>query len=270
MYNASDKVVLITGGARGIGAEVVKRFLQENAKHVAVLDVDTTYGIALQNKLNEEHGAGKVKFIECDVSKEDDFFSAIDGVYNENGYIDVFINNAGVINEINSASIRKEIEINYLAVVNGTIKAIELMHKKKGGRGGTVINISSVAALCQKSPTLFVYFGTKSAVLQFSNCIGKEEYYSSTDVRVLTICFGATDTSIFDQFQSFDEDVNAALVQLADYYPKQKPEFAGKELVEVFKRGDSGSTWVINNSQPAKDITGSIQKVFEMLSLHFE
>lgn len=46
------------------------------------------------------------------------------------------------------------------------------MREDRGGKGGTVINVSSVAALIQVSPTAFVYAGTKSAVLYFSTCIG--------------------------------------------------------------------------------------------------
>ena len=64
------------------------------------------------------------------------------------------------------------------ALVNGTLKAIELMRIDKGGRGGTVINVSSIAALVQRSPFLFVYAATKSAVLQFSNCIGVSPFCS--------------------------------------------------------------------------------------------
>lgn len=58
------------------------------------------------------------------------------------------------------------------ALISSTYKAIEMMREDNGGKGGTVINISSVAALIQFSPTAFVYAGTKSAVLYFSNCIG--------------------------------------------------------------------------------------------------
>lgn len=46
------------------------------------------------------------------------------------------------------------------------------MRLDNGGKGGTIINISSIGSLCQVSPALFVYLGTKSAVMQFSNCIG--------------------------------------------------------------------------------------------------
>lgn len=58
------------------------------------------------------------------------------------------------------------------ALVTSTLKALKVMRKDTGGKGGTIINISSVAALDQPSPSYFIYCGSKSAVLQFSNCIG--------------------------------------------------------------------------------------------------
>lgn len=58
-----------------------------------------------------------------------------------------------------------------LALVTSSIRALELMRKDEGGRGGTIINIASTAALCQL-PGLPVYWATKTAVLQFSNCLG--------------------------------------------------------------------------------------------------
>ncbi|KAJ0180355.1 hypothetical protein K1T71_003759 [Dendrolimus kikuchii] len=265
MYNLDGKNVFITGAANGIGASVVRDCLREGVKFIAFLDIDETAGKALEKELQAQYGEAKVKFLKCDVSKEAQLFTAFDTVFKDHGYIDVVINNAGLADESTPRAIRTQIEVNYLALVNGTIKAIEFMHKNKGGHGGTVINISSIAALCQISPALFVYFGTKSAVLQFSNCIGKEEYYTLTGVRVLTICFGATETDILKQFNTFDDDANVILKNLPSKYPMQTTEFAGKELVEAFKKGETGSTWLINN-KPAQDITETIQKAYKMLS----
>ena len=57
------------------------------------------------------------------------------------------------------------------AVITTTLKALDIMSKENGGKGGVVLNMSSIAALFQDH-VLPVYFATKSAVLQFSNCIG--------------------------------------------------------------------------------------------------
>lgn len=57
------------------------------------------------------------------------------------------------------------------ALIRSSFKAFELMRKDHGGRGGTIINISSIVGLFQ-AHLLPVYTATKSAVLQFSNCLG--------------------------------------------------------------------------------------------------
>lgn len=61
---------------------------------------------------------------------------------------------------------------------------MQIMGKDKGGQGGTVINISSIAALSQ-SPLMPIYFGTKSAVLQFSTCLGVSILKEATVFRNL-------------------------------------------------------------------------------------
>ncbi|CAH2216214.1 jg19232, partial [Pararge aegeria aegeria] len=65
----------------------------------------------------------------------------------------------------------KEMLVNVSSLIKGSLTAYKLMRKDRDGRGGTIINISSIVALVQ-TPLLPVYSATKSAVLQFSNCLG--------------------------------------------------------------------------------------------------
>ncbi|KAJ8722881.1 hypothetical protein PYW07_004061 [Mythimna separata] len=172
MYDLTDKVVLVTGASQGIGANFVRQVLEEGVQHVRILDIDVNSGVLLQDELNKKYGNEKVKFVKCDVTNDEQFFKALENAKEEKGYIDLLVNNAGVADESKLSAIRKLIEINYIALVNGTLKAIELMGKDNGGRGGTVINISSVAGLIQVSP-MFTYSSAKRAVMQFSHCIGR-------------------------------------------------------------------------------------------------
>lgn len=257
---------MITGAATGIGALVVKFILEEGVKHVAVLDVDVSAGTALENEMNSKHGDNKVQFYECDVTNEELFLGIFKTVKDKNGYIDVVINNAGIMND-RLTVYKKEIAINVTALVTSTFKAIELMRKDKGGRGGTVINIASIVALMQ-SPVIPLYFATKSAVLQFSNCLGMNAYYSRTGVRILAICFGATNTPLLSaqKLGNFDPDFEDEMLKMVDAFPQQSPISAAKGLVEAFKEGKSGSTWLITNDKPAEDISGDIQKAYGIMS----
>ncbi|GBP31504.1 15-hydroxyprostaglandin dehydrogenase [Eumeta japonica] len=267
VFEANEKVFFITGGATGIGALAVKSFLEQGAKCIVFSDVAQDAGVALEAELREKYGPDKAKFIKCDVTNEEELLSTYDTVVKDNGYVDVVINNAGIMNDSPSVY-KKQIDVNVTALVTSTLKAIELMRKDKGGKGGTVINISSIAGIVQ-APFLPIYFGTKSFVLQFSNCIGMEPHYSRTGVRVIAVCFGPTDTALLTRakFGGFDEATDADVAAAChDNSTFQKPEAAVAGVVEAFKRGASGSTWLADNDQPPVDISDDVNEGFSILS----
>ncbi|XP_052737557.1 15-hydroxyprostaglandin dehydrogenase [NAD(+)] [Bicyclus anynana] len=264
-FDLKNKVVLITGGSIGIGAQVTEFLLKENVKHVANLDVDVT-GVALQNNLNKKYGEKKVKYIKCDVSDDSQLFAAYDTVIKEHGYIDVVINNAGIMND-SKEKYKKEIEVNVTALTTSTMKALEIMRKDQGGKGGVIMNMSSIAAL-YIDPLLPIYFGTKSYVLQFSSCLGLPEYYNRTGVRVIAICFGATDTTLLkkEKLGNFDKLIEKDLEGNIRKHVYQKVESAAIGVVESLKKGASGSTWLSIADKPVRDVTDVIKKGYGVFS----
>ncbi|XP_075970063.1 15-hydroxyprostaglandin dehydrogenase [NAD(+)]-like [Anticarsia gemmatalis] len=266
MFDFKDKVVLITGAAKGIGAAISEETLIEGAKHVRILDIDEDAGIDLQIKLNNQYGSNKAKFVKCDVRKEDQLFSAFEDTKKEQGYLDVVINNAGVINEFNYAAMRNVVEINFMAVINGTAKAIELMDKNKGGRGGAIINVSSIAGLYPICPPTFIYSSTKAAVLQFTSCIGMEYPYTSTGIRVIAVCFGGTESNIFGDLRTFQGVGDQRMAEIIPLYPLQRTESAAQGVVEAYKQGDSASIWLIHENKPAINITEEREKCHQIMA----
>ncbi|XP_049866994.1 alcohol dehydrogenase 1-like [Pectinophora gossypiella] len=264
MYDAKEKVVLITGGAAGIGAGVVKAFLEEGAKHVAILDVDPK-GKTFEEELNAKYGANTVKFYKCDVTSND-LHEAYDDVIKSNGYIDIVVNCAGILND-GPNGYEKQIAVNLTALITSSLKAYNLMRKDHGGKGGTIINISSIVGLVQ-SKIFPIYGATKSAVLQFSNGLGMNLHYDRSAVRVLTMCFGCTDTTLFDhsKMKAIDKETDEALALGLKSLPWQAPESAVKGLMDAFKKGESGSTWLASANKPAYDISANISKAYEIMS----
>ncbi|XP_026317166.1 15-hydroxyprostaglandin dehydrogenase [NAD(+)]-like [Hyposmocoma kahamanoa] len=265
VYQWRDKVVIITGAASGIGEIVVRYLMDESVKHVAVVDLDENKGKSLQHELNAKYGANKVQFYKGDVTNDDQLFSVFNSVKSKQGDIDVVINNAGILNE-SWESYKKQIDINVTAVVTSTLKALELMRKDHGGKGGTVINIASIAALIQ-TPLVPIYCATKSAVLQFSNCIGHKDYYKTTGVRVIAICPGVTNTSILSQQKlgSFDKNIENVMEKKLKEFPMQSPESAARGVIDAYKQGESGSTWLLNADKPAADITHAVTKAYQIM-----
>ncbi|XP_045491564.1 15-hydroxyprostaglandin dehydrogenase [NAD(+)]-like [Colias croceus] len=259
-----DKVVFLTGGAIGIGAVAAKLFLEEGVKHIGITDIDVNAGKQLEQELNSKY-PGRVSFIKCDVTNDEELFAAYDQILKQFGYIDLVINNAGVMND-SPKMYKKSIEVNVTALVTSTLKAWEFMRKDKSGRGGTIVNVASISSMMQDS-FLPIYFATKSAVLQFSNCIGDQKNYEKTGVKVIAISYGATDTSLLSKqkLHSFS-DLYPDMDEIISKFPCQSVEAAAKGLIETCKRGESGSSWLVINGKGAEDITPIIKKAYSILS----
>ncbi|CAH0406625.1 unnamed protein product [Chilo suppressalis] len=267
MHQVQGKVFLVTGGAAGIGEGVVRALVEEGSKHIAVLDLDEKGGKALESDLVTKHGTGKVKFYKCDITT-DDLNAAFDDVIHNFAYIDGVINCAGILND-NPNVYAKAIAVNVTALITSSLKAYELMRKDRAGKGGTVINIASIAAL-SRAPFVPIYGATKIAVLHFSNALGMEPTYSRSGVRVLTVCFGCTDTTLLQssKFGVFEPEQLGVLIKYIKEAPMQKPESAVRGMLEVFKKGESASTWLITADKPAEDITSYVNEAYKIMSRH--
>ncbi|XP_050665832.1 15-hydroxyprostaglandin dehydrogenase [NAD(+)]-like isoform X4 [Leptidea sinapis] len=260
---AQYKVFLITGGASGLGAEYAKIFLQLGAKNVAILDIAEAVGKTFVASLNEKY-PGKAMFIKCDVSKEDEIKTAFQQVLDANKRIDVIINNAGVGND-SLHQWRTASEVNWQGVVSFTLKGMEHMRKDKGGAGGTIINVSSIAALCKCAP-FPIYGGAKLAVLHFGQTISLPPFFDNTGVRILTICFGGTLTPMVENIleQSMEKKLGETFLKTAvELTAFQRVDSAVTAFVKMFQEGEPGSIWLSINNKPGIDITSDINQAFD-------
>ncbi|XP_053625216.1 15-hydroxyprostaglandin dehydrogenase [NAD(+)]-like isoform X1 [Plodia interpunctella] len=265
-YEWKDKVVLITGAAAGIGALVVRKLVKfEKVKHVTIIDVNQE-GAALAQALNEIFGDGKVAYFKCDITKDDELDAAFKWINDKFGHLDVLINNAGIMNDSYQVY-KKMVDVNVTALFTCTLKALEIMRKDEGGRGGTIINTASIAALKQH-PTAPMYCDTKSAVLQFTLCLSLDEYFSRTGVRIITICYGASGTSMLtkQKMGNFDKVIDNRMEELLSGLYLQKPETAANGLIDAYKHGDNGSTWLSTKDRPVKDITEEVTMAYKILT----
>ncbi|KAK0180242.1 hypothetical protein PV327_005907 [Microctonus hyperodae] len=152
--------------------------------------------------------------------------------------LDIVINNAGIANERNWDLM---ININIKALIQGTFMAIDLMGKHKGGKGGVVINIASMAAFGAygKVP---VYAATKHAVIGFTRGIALN--YETTGVAIKAMCPGATDTSIISNIE-YSEWINQEETSsFAAKIPRQRREIVGKEIMRLIEEATNGAIWL--------------------------
>ena len=169
MNRLKGKVAIVTGGAQGMGATHVRKFVEEGA-NVVITDLNEEGGM----KLAEELG-GSVRFVRQDVTSAADWESVIRETENAFGPPDILVNNAGIsmsksIFDMTEADYRKIVDINQVSVFLG-IKAVAPVMKEAGR--GSIINISSMNGLVGGAPgytdTKFAVRGlTKAAALQLS------------------------------------------------------------------------------------------------------
>ena len=140
IMDLNNKVAIITGSAQGLGKAFAARLLEVGVK-VCISDVNKDKGEAALKELKEKFGEDKVCFVPCDVTKDEEFRNLFDKAeeYFKVGCVDILGNNAG-INP--SYGWRKCMEINIMAVMNGTEIAMERM--KKAGKPGQIINTASM------------------------------------------------------------------------------------------------------------------------------
>lgn len=183
------KAAVVTGAARGIGLEIARVLLKNGAK-VSLLDVREEVGKEACSALQKEFSVDSVMFILVDVTNRDQLKAAFEETKNAFGSVDVVCNNAGIGGE---SKWRLIIEINLVAVIEGTFLAVDYMSTKKGGSGGVVVNTASLAGLFPV-PKYKTYCASKHGVVGFTrSCKGMSE---TDGIRVNCICPGAVDTPL--------------------------------------------------------------------------
>ncbi|XP_069687834.1 15-hydroxyprostaglandin dehydrogenase [NAD(+)]-like isoform X2 [Periplaneta americana] len=239
-----DKVALVTGAAHGIGLATAKQLLKNGAKGVAICDIDSTKGEAAIEGFNKEFGKGKTIFIKTDVTKQDNLEEAFKKTKDTFNTIDIVINNAGIIDD---AHWERELDINVRGVVRGTQLAMDYMGKDKGGKGGTVVNIASVAGLGLRSASP-VYDGSKYFVVGYSQAMAFAPLSARHGVRVLTMCPGLTDTPIADGVLAGYEELDIKREAILSVFTMQKPDHVGEAIIHIIREGETGSVWVSDRS----------------------
>ncbi len=177
-YNVAGKVVLITGPARGIGAETARRLAAHGAR-LSLVGLEPE----LLKALAAELGGGHVWF-ECDVTDQRALERAVAGTVEASGGIDVVIANAGVASQGTVAvapveALVRTIEVNLIGVVR-TVSAT-LPHV--AARKGYYLLVSSAAALAPL-PGIATYAAAKSGVEQFGNVLRLELAHRGVRVGV--------------------------------------------------------------------------------------
>ncbi|KAF2882138.1 hypothetical protein ILUMI_24060, partial [Ignelater luminosus] len=250
MFDLEEKVVLITGGARGIGFSCAKEILRTGARGISIVDVNETNGRAAVKELTEEFGPNRVIFVKTDVTKQDQLEEAFKETLSAWKTIDILINNAGIFND---KQYELEIAINATALVRGTLLGMQYMSKEKGGNGGVIVNMASTLGL-HPSASHPIYAGTKSFIIGFSRSMGTPHHYNRSGIRVVTVCPSFTVTPLSDPSLSSDEsflspDLRQLYIEQSINKIKQPPEIVASCVIHCIKEAETGSVWVAESNE---------------------
>nr|WP_321295352.1 glucose 1-dehydrogenase [uncultured Sphaerochaeta sp.] len=194
--NVRDKVILITGGAGGLGIEMAKVLADGGAK-VYLLDLNEESGKRAEAQL--ANLAGTVKFLQMDITSEEAWKQVVAAVVAEQGRIDVLVNNAGInirkpIEEMSMGEFSTMMNVNVGSVFLGTKSVLGVMRSQGGG---SIINTSSVCGLIGHRYTPEAYTTTKGAVTLLTKAIASR--YGSENIRCNSIHPSTVDTPLVQE-----------------------------------------------------------------------
>jgi len=191
-------VVLVTGGSRGIGASVcrlagaagwqvaVNYVSNLEAAEAVVADIRAAGGSAIpvQGDVGTELGLASI-------------FSTVDGTF---GRLDGLVNNAGIIalpqrvDEISSERLERMFAVNVMGSIRSAQEAVRRMSTRHGGRGGAIVNLSSMAALLGAPGQYVDYAASKGAIESFT--VGLAREVAAEGIRVNLVRPGIIETDI--------------------------------------------------------------------------
>lgn len=213
MIRLNNKVAIVTGGAQGIGAGIVNRFLEEGVS-VAVLDIN---GAKLQERWKEA-GDQAVTF-ECDVTDNNQVKRIFDEIYSHFGRVDILVNNAGITRDAIFHKMTEEqwhsvLDVNLTSMFHTCQAVIPQMRKQEYGK---IVNISSVSSWGNAGQAN--YSASKAGVLGFTKTLAKEN--GGKNITVNAIAPGQIDT---EMTKGLPENIQMMALMLTPAGRLGKPE----------------------------------------------
>ncbi len=193
----NDRVVIITGGSRGIGRATA---LAAAARGFRICVGYANNEAAARNAVSAiEAKNGKAIAVKCDVGSESDILNLFKAA-DEFGMLGALINNAGIVgptsrvDEMSAERISRIMAVNVTGSMLCAREAVKRMSTRHGGKGGVIVNLSSVAAKLGSPNTYVDYAASKGAIDSFTIGLGHE--VAGEGIRVAAIRPGLIDTEI--------------------------------------------------------------------------
>ena len=251
MNKLSEKTAIVTGGGKGIGQAIARRFAQEGAR-VAIWEQDFEAAEATANE--NSHQGGSALPVACDVTDPQSIEAALAATTETFSLPAILVNNAGIAH-VGTATNTSEEDFDRIMKVNakGAFLCLRtVLPALAENGGGSVLNLASIASKLGISER-FVYSASKGAILAMTLSVAKD--FIEQGIRCNCVCPGRVHTPFVDGF-------------LKEYYPGEEERTSKfKELSEYQPIGRMGKPEEVANlatflcSDEASFITGGVYDV---------
>ncbi|MCZ8544124.1 SDR family oxidoreductase [Mesorhizobium qingshengii] len=194
----AQKVLLVTGGSRGIGAAVCR--LGSKAGYRVAVNYASNQAAADALVGDIKAGGGDAFSVKGDVGSEADIVAMFEAVDRAYGRLDAFVNNAGIVDvkarvdEMDVSRLERMMRINVVGSFLCAREAVKRMSTRHGGKGGAIVNISSAAAVLGAPDNYVDYAASKGAIDTFT--VGLAREVALEGIRVNAVRPGIIDTDI--------------------------------------------------------------------------
>ena len=198
MTQENERVTVITGGSRGIGAATA-RLCGEAGHAVCVVYRDQAEKADAVVR-DIERGGGRAIAVQADMADEADIERLFDTVDRRLGRITGLVNNAGMhgprvrVDALECDDVNRVLAVNVAALFQCCREAVKRMSTRHGGAGGAIVNVSSGSALLGEPGTGVLYAASKGAVNSLT--IGLSQEIAGEGIRVNTVAPGLTETDM--------------------------------------------------------------------------
>ncbi len=213
MISFHQKVALITGAAQGIGRGIAEAFAEAGAS-VALFDVN---GDGAREAANRISTHGKALAISGDVAREDDVGGACEWVFKHFGSLDVVVNNAGIETGGNAVNMALSDWDRLMAVnLRGAFLFAKHSIPFMRGKGGAIVNISSVHALVSY-PEDVAYDASKAGLIGLTRALALD--HGKDGVRVNAICPGYIETPLHQKWLDALPNPEETMKEVIKFHP---------------------------------------------------
>ncbi|GKT22378.1 SDR family oxidoreductase [Acidovorax sp. SUPP3334] len=193
-----NKVVLVTGGSRGIGAATARLAARQGWAVAVNYARDAQAADAVVQAIRE--AAGQAIAVQADVAKEDEVVALFEAVDARLGPLGALVNNAGVVDvparvdQMSAERLRRMFDINVVGSFVCAREAVRRMSTRRGGAGGSIVNVSSAAARLGAAGQYVDYAASKGALDVLTLGLARE--VAAEGIRVNAVRPGLIDTDI--------------------------------------------------------------------------